>query len=485
MLHLFSHTGVCACFFLLSSLRIFALDYTLESNTLPMRGTYPAHAPIPQITKENANLRTSTYPASFSILSDVSMPATRDQVGNTCWAYATTSALDFARAWKRYNEEGSVVYPSDSLLNPTHLINNRGCLSPDKSGYVRYTTAYLANGFGPVLETDSFVSPCYFTDVRTFPYLIDSIKQAVIDNGNAVLPLNSKLLSAPMRDASSYASYASASEAGDDLPNHIGVIIGWDDNFNDFDNCGSQPALPGAWLMQNTWGTSFDSLGYYHLSYYSSLVGDPTTFSGITARTKSDSILMHDTLGDVMHLKMSSQTNFETITFYPISEDVTITGIGAFVNLSDASTPTSNSFFLYNASENAPSSDLLDSVKNVTMSEGYHRVNCNLSLHKGDTLGLIHQSSGSCFIPVEAYSEESYAFNMTDPNNIQILNGSLLTDYTLCYKIYVRRKSQTTSVKPVTSSSQQSKQLRLFNFGAASIYAITQKDGSTHLNLIK
>jgi uncharacterized protein YjdB len=48
--------------------------------------------------------------------------------------------------------------------------------------------------------------------------------------------------------------------------NHAIIIVGWDDNF-DKANFKSTPSSNGAWLVRNSWGTSFGDSGYFWISY--------------------------------------------------------------------------------------------------------------------------------------------------------------------------------------------------------------------------
>jgi uncharacterized protein YjdB len=48
--------------------------------------------------------------------------------------------------------------------------------------------------------------------------------------------------------------------------NHAIIIVGWDDEF-DKSNFSTTPSNNGAWLVKNSWGTSYGDSGYFWLSY--------------------------------------------------------------------------------------------------------------------------------------------------------------------------------------------------------------------------
>ena len=63
--------------------------------------------------------------------------------------------------------------------------------------------------------------------------------------------------------------------------NHEVTIVGWDDNYaaTNFHGAAGAPPGNGAFIVKNSWGTSFGDRGYFYLSYYDTSIQDVTAFT--------------------------------------------------------------------------------------------------------------------------------------------------------------------------------------------------------------
>ena len=87
------------------------------------------------------------------------------------------------------------------------------------------------------------------------------IKAEIVENGAANAQLH-MTTNSPYYNASTASYYYNGSED----TNHAVVIIGWDDNYarTNFNN---MPTSNGAWIIQNSYGTSFGKNGLMYVSY--------------------------------------------------------------------------------------------------------------------------------------------------------------------------------------------------------------------------
>ena len=67
---------------------------------------------------------------------------------------------------------------------------------------------------------------------------------------------------------------------GTDLDHHV-CIVGWDDAYP-AGRFLRRPPGPGAFLIKNSWGTTYGQGGYFWISYYDRMLGTTlTVFDGV------------------------------------------------------------------------------------------------------------------------------------------------------------------------------------------------------------
>lgn len=232
-------------------------------------------------------------PSSYDIRNYSYKPAIKNQQSTGgCWAFATTTALE-SYAKKKLNlthtySTRHIEYSSvRSFLNSG--INEYGYnRSPGDGGNYFMSSSYLANARGPIAETSmpfennennidisSIQNKTNLVDVNDMAVIygtdgdacttseIQEIKELIYEYG-AVASTTFMTTSSSYYDSTNAAFYYN----GSSIVNHAITIVGWDDNYskNNFSSS-NRPSSNGAWLIQNSYGTSFGKSGYYYISY--------------------------------------------------------------------------------------------------------------------------------------------------------------------------------------------------------------------------
>ena len=191
----------------------------------------------------------------------------------TCWAFASLSALE------------STLLPEEPVIfSPDHM-SIRNSFSSDQNSGGQYTMgmAYLTAWQGPVLESEDpygdgkspdDLNPSYHVQEIQIIEAKDlfKIKESVYKYGGVQTSIYSNMNQSSKTSKFYNKQHYSYCYQGKEKANHDIVIVGWDDNFSRT-NFSTQPEGDGAFICQNSWGSSFGEDGIFYISYYDSNIG--------------------------------------------------------------------------------------------------------------------------------------------------------------------------------------------------------------------
>ena len=219
----------------------------------------------------NANITdVGSIPERYDLRELGQVTSAKNQGSNgNCWAFSALGALESSIL------KATGVGLDLSEENMKNLMSRYSMygwnIDANAGGYDKMAYSYLASWLGPVNETDdpyklnSLLSPVLnsITHVQNILFFKrdnftdnNEIKLAVMKYGGVSTSM-AMYQSKYLKNNKYY--YCS----GNDAVNHVGVIVGWDDNL-------TIPNAPekGAWIVKNSWGPSWGENGFFYVSYY-------------------------------------------------------------------------------------------------------------------------------------------------------------------------------------------------------------------------
>jgi uncharacterized repeat protein (TIGR02543 family) len=328
-------------------------EYLEASSKGPISShTIDGHAlgliPSPRDPALTRGLRVSTglvgaLPTSFDLRTTGKLTPVRNQGSfGTCWSFASYGSLEsclLPGETRNFSEDNLVLksgFGSSSATAATLY---------DMGGNYQMSTAYLARWAGPVDETDDaygdsttpsgLVARKHVQEVDWIP-----ARASAIDNDNiknALMTLGGVYVSFYVDTASTYYKASNASyyyNGNSTSGNHAVVIVGWDDDYA-ASNFATTPAGKGAFIVRNSWGTSWGSSGYFYVSYYDTCFGrydDLAVFNQASATTNYTSVYQHDPLGATTSLYYGSATSGVgwAANVFAASSTATVTAVGFY-----------------------------------------------------------------------------------------------------------------------------------------------------------
>ncbi len=209
------------------------------------------------------SLKLAFLPASYDLRNQNKLTPVKNQGScGSCWAFATYGSLE------------SFLMPLELLdLSEQNLIDNHGFdYGPCVGGNIIMSAAYLTRWAGPLREQDDPYIYAQAGPVKHVQEIIlvpgrssstdnEAIKQAVMEYGALYTTMywdNSFWNSANK----SYYNDGSSEEGS-----HAVAIVGWDDNF-EASKFNLTPPGNGAFIVRNSWGSTWGESGYFYVSYY-------------------------------------------------------------------------------------------------------------------------------------------------------------------------------------------------------------------------
>jgi C1A family cysteine protease len=409
-----------------------------------------------------------TYPATYDLrtLNKVSPVENQGQCGS-CWTFATFGSLE------SYLLPGLTTQYSENNLKNLADFDYTCCAGGDSAMSTAYlarwgTTMTDATGAtiyaGPVTSaSDPYNLSCtsspttsqiamhvqnvYFLPLKQSPLDNNAIKSALMTYGGVFTGFEWNV-TAGLAPSAYYnpttAAYYDGNIADKNTANHAVTIVGWDDNYSKM-NFSTTPPGNGAWIVKNSWGTSFGQSGYFYVSYYDLNMGyqensvftaEPTT--NYTTNYQYDPFGMEGGVGSgnsstaygANVFTADSTGTLNAVSFWAPVEDTQYTA-QVYVNPTNSSNPTSGTLM----------STISGTASNAGFSyAGYYTesLSTTVPLTKGEKFAVVVKFTtpgDNDPVPVQ-YKEAGYddnAPNAIPGQSFYSLNGTTWNDLAVKY----------------------------------------------------
>ena len=226
----------------------------------------------------NNTINVTNIPTRFDLREWGWLTTVKDQGDmGACWSFGSIGAIESALL----KSAGlSYDFSENNLQHAMLKYSKYGVIEAEEGGYPDYVLGYLLSWFGPIPEeNDTYdelgkISPLLAIDES--PHIQDIVllkeptslkdndiyKQAIMKYGGIDITYYA-YQDAPYYNNKTAAQYQNKTTN----QSHAVVLIGWDDNFS-ASNFLITPPGDGAWIIKNSWDTTWGDKGYGYISYY-------------------------------------------------------------------------------------------------------------------------------------------------------------------------------------------------------------------------
>jgi probable HAF family extracellular repeat protein len=344
---------------------------------------------------------------SYDLRTTGKLTSTKDQANcGSCWTFATYGSLE------------STLLPSETWdFSENNLKDSHGFdLEPCEGGNALMAAAYLARWAGPVKEEDdpynpsSNVSPPDLTpaghiqEVIIIPGIENalddaatrSLKKAVMNFGAILTYI---FFDGAYYNANNHTYYRPSTSAS---VNHAVDIVGWDDNFNK-NKFSTVPPGDGAFIVRNSWGTSWGDNGYFYVSYYDTTIGkDNYVFNNAEDISNYSRTYQYDELGWTNSFGYESDTAWFANIFSAVANEKL-----SAVSFYTATPASTYEIYIYTNITSGPiSGTLVASQGGKILFPGYHTIliNSDILVTTGQKFSIVVKLTTPLYnypIPVE------------------------------------------------------------------------------------
>ena len=337
------------------------------------------------------DVTTATLPGRFDLrtLGRVTAVKNQGQCGS-CWAFSTYASLESGLL-------GSESWDfSENNLRNSHGYDLLSC----QGGNAMMATAYLARWSGALTESSdpystvsksasSVTSPNTGAVKHVQEVLFIPDRSSASDNENIKRTLTEKgaIFSTIRWEESSYrSSTASYYYSGSSPANHAITIVGWDDSY-DRNRFATKPQGNGAFIVKNSWGSSWGENGYFYVSYYDTWIGRDNAFFGAEEAGNYDHIYQYDPLGWVVSYGENSETAYFANVFTAQSAEG-VTAVSFYTPATDSRYQLS----VYKGVKNSPVTGNAEISQSGTIGvPGYHTIPLSspVQVQKGERFSVV------------------------------------------------------------------------------------------------